>query len=369
MNQDRATGDDVTRALWFHLEGFYGATDEVEDVRQQLDEIESLSTRQTIELPFRTGNERKRKEKALYRLLRIGVISDYAVEFGSGKFRVTVEPFDFEDCKKRLLEYIFAAQPAKSKLLARELDSIIPANSHHAAYELARVLIEFIYDVIERSRRRMIQESVLLARRADNDGEIRSRLLDYLQEGLGAERISELLDQRTISLANWYELVDKCQTPVDAGELRGLCIRALETYPDHPGLLLARASAEAMCSDHDDGVSLQGIGAAIRGSILDYELTQTDVQETIESLFDLALTRASELGVSLVIALLGLDDTGLAFAVDKGLARAKEFNDERVRTAVADQRMRRTIGSLEHAIGRLSQQYKRPGVLEALKGA
>ena len=371
VNRDRATRDDVTRALWFHLQGFHGAADEVEDVKLRLDEIGRLSSRRTVELPFDRDNKIKRKEKTLYRLLRIGVISDYEVDFGARKFMVTVQPFDFVDCKRRLLDYVYAAQPAKSKLLARQLDAIVPASLHHAAYELARVLIEFIYDVIERSRRRMIQESVLFARRAHSDEDIRARLLDYLQEGLGAERISELLDQPQVSLANWYELVDKCQTPVDAGELRGLCIRALETYPDHPGLLLARAAAEAMCSDHDDGVSSQGIGAAIRGSIVDYELAPTDVQVTIETLFDLALTRARELGVSLVVALLGLDETNtnLVFAIGRGLARAEEFDDERVRTAVADQRMRRTIGSLEDAMSRLNSQYKRPGVLEALRGA
>ena len=371
VNRDRTTGDDVTRALWFHLEGFYGAADEVEDVKLRLDEIGGLSSRRTVDLPFDEDNVRKRKEKALYRLLRIGVISDYEVDFGAKKFTVIVEPFNYEDCKRRLLDYVYAAQPAKSKLLARELEAIVPANPHHAAYELARVLIEFIYDVIERSRRRMIQESVLLARRAHSDSDIRARLLDYLQEGLGAERISELLDQPQVSLADWYELIDKCQTPVDAGELRGLCIRALETYPDHPGLLLARGAAEAMCSDHDDGVSSQGIGAAVRGSIVDYELAPPEVQATIEALFDLALARARELGVTLIVALLGLDETNasLGFAVGRGLARAEEFDDGRVRTAVADHHMRRTIGRLEDAMSRLKQQYERPSVLEALRGA
>ena len=369
VDREKTTGDDVTRALWFHLQGFYGAVDEVKDVQRRLDEIGSISSRKTVPLPFGKDDERKRKEKALYRLLRIGVISDYEVDFGAKIFTVTVEPFDFEHCKKRLLDYVYAAQPAKSKLLARQLHTLVPANPHHAACELTRVLIEFIYDVIERSRRRMIQESVLLARRANSDEEIRTRLLDYLQEGLGAERISELLDQPQISLGNWYDLVDKCQTPVDAGELRGLCIRALETYPDHPGLLLCRAAAEAMCSDHDEGVSSQGIGAAIRRSILDYELARVDVNATIEALFDLALTRARELGISLIVALVGLDhsDTRLSFAVSKALTRAKEFDDDRVRTAVAAQRMRQMACDLDGAISRLNRQYEKPSVVEALR--
>ena len=125
-DRNKTTRDDITRALWFHLEGFYGAEGEVEDVERRLDEIGSLSSRRTVELPFDKDGERKRKEKALYRLLRIGVISDYEVDFGAGKFTVTVEPFDFEHCKRRLLDCVSAAQPAKSKLLARQFDAIVP---------------------------------------------------------------------------------------------------------------------------------------------------------------------------------------------------------------------------------------------------
>lgn len=54
------------------------------------------------------------------------MISDYEVDSGAGKFTVTVEPFDFERCKRRLLDGVSAAQPAKSKLPARQLDAIVP---------------------------------------------------------------------------------------------------------------------------------------------------------------------------------------------------------------------------------------------------
>ena len=42
-------------------------------------------------------------------------------------------------------------------------------------YQICRELIKFTYDVIERSRRRAIQESALLARNANKDIEIRKR--------------------------------------------------------------------------------------------------------------------------------------------------------------------------------------------------
>ena len=371
ISQNRRMDDDVTRALWFHLQSFNGVDQEIGDVEHVLTGIDGLSDRKRVELPFGDNDdEHKRKEKAIYRLLRLGIIRDYEVDYGARKFTADVEAFDRDHCKKCLLEYVHAAQPAKGRLFARRVDAIGSGSTHTAAFALARMLIEFTYDVVERSRRRMIQESILLARQARDDQEIRMRLLDYLQEGLGAERIEQLLGSEEIALTAWWELVDKVQTPLDAGELRGLCIRALESYPDHPGLLLVRASTEAMCPDHDDSVSSQGTGAAIRTGIKDYELAQTDVEKIIDNLFDLALTRARDLGLPLAFALLYLLDgePRLAFAQRKGLDRVGELDDPHVQAATAAWKICGVVKQLETVVNRIIRRYEVPRVTKTLMG-
>lgn len=365
------TRDDITRALWFHLQGFNGVEQDIDDIKKVLDVFGDLSATRFAELPFDDGEDKKRKEKAIYRLLRIGVIADYAVDFGACKFDIGVRSFDFDHCRKSLLGYVHAAQPAKAVVLAKRLDEIETENANESAFALAGNLIEFTYDVIERSRRRMIQEAVLLARQAEDGDEIRARLLDYLQEGFGAERIEQLLESEAIDLAEWHDLACKAQTPMDAGELRGLCIRALETYPDHPGLLLTRAIAETMCSDHDDTVSTQGLAAAFRSAFVDYELAQQDIEAAIDGLFELALTRANDLGLPLVVALLELDDVepALSFAATKGLRGASELKGSKVRAAAATRRIRDLVIGLEAAVDRVVKRYEAPGVDRVLKGA
>ena len=365
------TRDDITRALWFHTQGFSGVDQDINDIRNVLDEFENLAAPRLVELPFDEGTDKTRKEKAIYRLLRIGVISDYAVDFGARKFDIQVRSFDYDRCRQSLLDYVHAAQPAKAVVLAKRLDEVNSENAHHMAFELARTLVEFTYDVIERSRRRMIHEAVLLARQAQDDDEIRARLLDYLQEGFGAEHIGQLLESEQIDLAEWHNLACKAQTPMDAGELRGLCIRALETYPDHPGLLLTRAVTESMCSDHDDTVSTQGLAAAFRTAFVDYELAQQGIEAAIDDLFDLARTRAHGLGVPLVVALLELDDAvpALSFAATKGLQGASELKGANIRAAAAARRIRDMVIGLETAVDRVVNRYEAPGVHRALTGA
>ena len=364
-DKNARTRDDITRALFFHLQNFSGIDRDVEDVKSILDDCKDLSEPQFVELPF-ANEENERKEKALYRLLRIGVLSDYAVNFGSRKFEVQIRKFDYKYCRQTLLDYVHAAQPAKAVFLAKRLDEVNTENAHYAAFVLARNLIEFTYDVIERSRRRMIQEAVLLARQAQGDNEIRMRLLDYLQEGFGAERIEQLLDNAEIDFAEWHELACKVQTPMDAGELRGLCIRALETYPDHPGLLLTRALAESMCSDHDDNVSTQGLATAFRRGFVDYELAKKDLEAAIDDLFDFALTRAQGLGFPLVVALLELDEAepALSFAASKVLHRASELEGPQIRAALATRRIRQMVNKLKTATDHVVQWYEAANVEE-----
>ena len=371
-NGSRQTEDDVTRAIWFHLQAFSGAEQDIDDVKTLLDAIGELASSQRLDQPYQGADDRKRKEKAIYRLLRIGVIRDYEVEFGASKFVVHVATADFNRCKQRLLDYVYAVQPAmRETSLAQRAGEIDASRPHDAALALAKMLIAFTYDVVERSRRGMIQEAVLLARKAQSDSEIRKRLLDYLQEGFGAERIDQLLRNEKINLSAWWELVGKVQTEMDAGELRGLCIRALESDPDHPGLLLARSLAESMCSDHDVTVSSKEIRTAIRVGVEKYEIAQTEIETTIDAMFDLASTRARDLGPSLTIALIDLARSRPDYCAfvwkEAQKGRAGKLDDPRVRAVVATGQIRDIVDLLEQAAARVTRQYEPPEVMEALE--
>ena len=345
VNGDRMTGDDVTRALFFHLQAFSGASREVGAVEALIDVIGDLSSSQRREIPYGCDDDKKRKEKAIYQLLKLGVVRDYEVDFGGKKFIVHADPFHLDRCRERLVEYVRATTPGKVRVFVRRANAIDadgPDGPRAAALALTGMLVEFTYDEIERSRRRAIMEAVQLARHAVSDSDIRRRLLDYLQEGLGAERIEQLLESEKVELSAWWELVGKVQTEMDAGELRGLCIRALESQPDHPGLLLIRAAAEAMCSDHDEAVSRKNIDAAIGAAVYKYEIPPADIESTIDSLFDLAAARARDLGPPLTIELLDLADgrPDCASLGPPSSRRADQLDDPRVRAIVATRRVR-----------------------------
>lgn len=356
--------DDVTRALYFHCQAFEGVSQEIHYIEKALDDIGDLSSRRTIPLPFwnkesrqKAGNDvSKVQEKAIYKLLRIGILKDYRAEYGSRKFILDVRKFDPGYCKKRLREYIHVAQPAMSRKYDRKMSEINEDTPQEITLALARLLIEFTYEVIEGARRRMIEEAMRLARQANSDEDIRSSLLYYLQEGLNSESISDLLKDESIDLFKWFEFIDKAQTPIEAGELRGFCIRELESYPTHPGLLLARAIAESMCSDYDYNVCRQGIKDGISQS-REYEV-ENPLMEVTAKIFNFARGRAPELGPPLTSALLDLSDNSSSFPLKASeiLALTNGLEDKRVR-ALATIRKAHDIFTLgEKAINLLNAQ-------------
>ena len=297
-NSTRAR-DDITRGLWFHLNAFKGPDAEVAAVKDLIETLGDLSGGLHKEVPFARRNEkhdpdkqsRESNEKALYQLLKLGVIRDYEADYGAKKFVVYADAFDLERYRDNLIDYVRATTAGRTDAFATKAEKVSetgPDGRTGAIVALARMLIEFTYDVIERSRRRAILESVLLARDATDGDDVRRRILDYLHEGLGAQYIDELLEEETVDLTAWWELAAKAKTRMEAGELRGLCIRALESQPDHPGLLLTRAVAEAMCSDHDHAVTREGIRAGLGTALFKYELPEADILAGVHGLFDIA---------------------------------------------------------------------------------
>ena len=113
-----------------------------------------------------------------------------------------------------------------------------------------RLLIEFVYDTIERSRRRSLREMWLAARESGSDPnqEFRQRILDYLTQGDVTPVLESLVDRSRFSYDDWIAELRQVTTSDEARELRGSSARLLPSYPDHPGLLLARGLSEAVGS-------------------------------------------------------------------------------------------------------------------------
>lgn len=277
-----AERDDVTSALFFHFNSFPGVAselDELIDVAGQLDPGDTLRVQE-----IRFGDDDDARERALHRLVVLGVVRDYLVDWGSKKFTATVSAVTPDDVVRALLTFVERSQPGRVDAIRTEISSRNPRNVADAVAVCGEVLIQFVYETIERSRRRSLREMWVAAKESRTDDALRRRVLDYLSEGDVAPLLERLAELARFDVAAWLDAFERIVSIDDAREWRGTSARLLASYPDHPGLLIGRGlveladpdgNVEDFAANFDTALAAApryGIGDADRASLIDWVL-------------------------------------------------------------------------------------------------
>ena len=193
----------------------------------------------------RNKDDELKNEKALFRLLLIGLIDDYTIEYGADTFTVHMNCFDEASLRAETSSYLRRAS-AGNRSLQEQLDAIPSGPLAQVISDLLRLLIDTVFDTIEPARALALREMLLLSQlEADGEG-IRSRINAYLSEGAVASLLDKLVRNESGLLPTMEALNG---TPPDEFEWAGASTRYLESYPGHPLLLAVRALGEAWKHD------------------------------------------------------------------------------------------------------------------------
>ena len=247
----RAAKDDVVQSMWFHLNTYGGIEGEHFSLKQVSEILAPTTAMRKVTLPF--SGVQDEREKALHRLTLLGVVADYTVEYGSQEFVVTVKGVSPDEVVQNLLTFVERSQPGRTEALAQRVNKDY-RKVIDAIDSCGLALMEFVYDTIERSRRRSMREMWLAARESASKGqeadkELRRRILDFLSEGDLMPGIEALVDSQEFSYVKWQQLWGLMNSANDAREWRAASARLLASYPAHPGLLAGRGLAEIIDLD------------------------------------------------------------------------------------------------------------------------
>lgn len=293
--------DDIIRALWFHVRAFRGQEVEVSEVASTLDRLGDLTSRHQVNITWDDGRlssergrldfGRERVEKALHRLVVMGVVEDYTVNFSSREFSVLVAGATQADIAEAVSRYVGAYQQRLGEQMRRELLALRQANHRAFVLAVARRLIDFIYQHVEMARRRALNEMLQAATSAQQSGEkLRQRILNYLEQSEWDERLELVRSSALGGVDRLAPLLDDLVSPNDAVALRAATGRALASYPDVPGLLVLRALTEALSADANSEVVRQNIEAALQFGLQKFQL---DPKQMVDALAP-AISRACD---------------------------------------------------------------------------
>lgn len=266
--------DDVVRALWFHVRAFRGVAQEVEDIERMLDQLGEISQAREVNVSWRDPRwasednpdrgGRERAEKALHRLVVLGVVADYTVNFASEEFAVRIAGATPEEIADAIGRYAGAYQSRLGEQMRWEALRISANPYRKYVLAVAKRLIHFIYQHVELARRRALSEMLDAAMSARDGEELRRRILNYLEQSEWDELLERVRTSKRGGMDQLAQILEMVVSPNDASALRAAAGRALASYPDVPGFLTLRSVAEAMCPDADPEVVRQNAEAALK---------------------------------------------------------------------------------------------------------
>ena len=209
----------------------------------------------------------------------IGLISDYTIDYSKYEFVTELTGADKEDIIEAYGNYIAGYLSSRRKTEIDKVKSYFNLPFYEFLNEVIKILLIFIYDVIERGRRRALSEMLLACTEANTDASIRKRMLNYLEATAFSEGLEEILNSEVTNFSNTMDVFAVIRSPNEAAELRGQVIRYLESYPDHPGLLMLRSLSELYVKDINSEVAQQNFITSIDSALLTYKINENIVYE------------------------------------------------------------------------------------------
>jgi len=239
--------DDIHRMLYLHGITWQGIEPELQNILNLYNErimpnIQngSYEDGNKFLLPF--GDARNKTEKALYRLSVLGLISDYTLDHNAKQFEVEVIHRSDDFLKSALLDYFERYKPPEYRNVASQ--RIALCNGQTVLEKCIRVMLEFVYEEIEKKRRRAILQMAEVADTSLDNEPFRLQLLDYLEKSEFTQQLADTA--KKLEPMEWVSIASQVEDIDSARHLLGGCRRALESYPDHPGLLLLSAFSRLM---------------------------------------------------------------------------------------------------------------------------
>ena len=252
MSNEKHDSDDLDRIKYFHDQSFKGIKFEInliDIILKELNVEEESVQRFDFDLIFDEENTKIQTqdiEKAVYRLLLIGVISDYTRGI-KNKFEVSVNRFSRSFVQRKYIDFVANYNVGREKVESDKVESVAAETPKEYIVEVAKLLLKFNYEVIEKGRLHQIRAMYDILKEAstfsdynEQDKLIRSRVLAVLE----SDEVVSIKDI-TIEAEKGFDIIrEKISSFRPDGpkeKFFGQAVRALESTPDHPGLLAISA--------------------------------------------------------------------------------------------------------------------------------
>jgi len=288
---ERYEDDDIRRNLFFHIQAYRGEEADMADFQEILISIGDPTLRRNITLvpPESLGKEERdnglsRTQKAIHRLVVIGVVEDYTIDYSTNEFSIQISGHSKGRIIEQYVDYISAYNARVGQIEKDECEKLLSLEYLDFISNITQRLVNFVYDRIEKSRRRSMSEMYEAV--SEMDGErLRERVLAHLSTSSEYESyLEEIIASDRFGPAEARSLLQEIIGPRQANELRGSVARYLEGFPDNPSLLFLRSVSEILSDNADSRVATQNLEAALDFASTRYGMSNSDIGDLLKEI-------------------------------------------------------------------------------------
>lgn len=241
--------DDISRALYFHTQTFTGIDNEIQTAQKVLRMIDNFDKPHTEVIALPQNQDRTSFEKVIYRLSIFNIVRDYTINFANNEFTVDINRVDREAIAQSYGAYVgkYQGDVGFVESHVNDIRTIDEINDRDFIIAAIRILLQdFIYKTIEQSRRNSLAnllDAVTNFKPNSTDKErsqqMRQKILNFL--GNTYVDVIRTTTDNPGNLRMIYKTIKSVKGASKRAKLSAEVSRALQSYPFHPGLLLASA--------------------------------------------------------------------------------------------------------------------------------
>ena len=208
----------------------------------------------TTEIGF---NRREDDERAIYRLMLLGIVKDYTINWNKKHFEITVQRITPDEVRKNLRKYLLNYK--FDDFVDRMVKGIPTDRLSNALKAAINVLIDFIYDEIVVKRKQALRTMGELCRSFTSDEDFREKILAYLQESEFSDELRKWVNREfdEIGVESIHDLLQKVTTLEEVKRLVGATRRILDEDPQNVALRYLSMCARAQSAAESDASVIQ----------------------------------------------------------------------------------------------------------------
>jgi ATP-dependent DNA helicase RecQ len=254
--------DDIRSLFHFHTNSFKGKKDEMDIIGGILDEINDLNQEyQPFKSKFDNINSTmnndddifKAKQKAIFRLTAIGVITNYGIDYASNEFSLKINKITKENVINHYFDYVKKYNQFRAKIERGKLENKKDVDIKNFILYCCELFLDYVYDYYEKGRRQALYTMLSILEKSiscnEPDKLFREEISNFLKRTY-SKQLLEIANSKDLTkmllhiraLLGDSDQSDSLIKPVsDFKSLYSQISRTMEDYPESLGLFLLRA--------------------------------------------------------------------------------------------------------------------------------